>query len=196
MKKCSYCGAEYPDDAVMCAIDHTPFAAEAQGEFSEGLRWPPKSAFGLAFTGGLGALLICTGVFFVVGRIERDITRMYQVGDTGVPASYDIVDFHHAVITYSLFMVGALLFTFFACYNRCLRESHGIITALITFAVIFLQTIGHIFISSFVIFLYFVPVLVFGIALGSPIFFYVGGALQVLIGAWLLGWFRHRRTAA
>ena len=24
MKKCSYCGAEYPDDAVMCAIDHTP----------------------------------------------------------------------------------------------------------------------------------------------------------------------------
>ena len=25
MKKCSYCGAEHPDDAVMCAIDHTPF---------------------------------------------------------------------------------------------------------------------------------------------------------------------------
>jgi hypothetical protein len=25
MKACSYCGAEYPDDAVMCTIDHTPF---------------------------------------------------------------------------------------------------------------------------------------------------------------------------
>jgi hypothetical protein len=24
MKTCSYCGAEYPDDAVMCAIDQTP----------------------------------------------------------------------------------------------------------------------------------------------------------------------------
>ncbi len=25
MKRCSYCGAEYPDDAVACAIDQTPF---------------------------------------------------------------------------------------------------------------------------------------------------------------------------
>ena len=30
MKKCSYCGAEYPDDAVMCAIDQTPFECPAE----------------------------------------------------------------------------------------------------------------------------------------------------------------------
>lgn len=30
MKKCSYCGAEYPDDAVRCAIDHTPFETPAE----------------------------------------------------------------------------------------------------------------------------------------------------------------------
>jgi hypothetical protein len=36
MKKCSYCGAEYSDDAVMCAIDHTPFERH-----SEHLSEPP-----------------------------------------------------------------------------------------------------------------------------------------------------------
>jgi hypothetical protein len=30
MKKCSYCGAEYPDDADMCAIDHTPFESPSE----------------------------------------------------------------------------------------------------------------------------------------------------------------------
>jgi hypothetical protein len=24
MKRCSYCGAEYPDDAMVCATDNTP----------------------------------------------------------------------------------------------------------------------------------------------------------------------------
>ena len=25
MKKCPYCGAEYPDDTIECAVDKTPF---------------------------------------------------------------------------------------------------------------------------------------------------------------------------
>lgn len=32
MKKCSYCGAEYPDDAKMCAVDHTPFEPAADSK--------------------------------------------------------------------------------------------------------------------------------------------------------------------
>ena len=52
MKTCSYCGAEYPDDAVMCSVDHTPFErpAEPDSEPSESsepkgpeYRFPPIS---------------------------------------------------------------------------------------------------------------------------------------------------------
>jgi hypothetical protein len=35
MKKCSYCGAEYPDEAAMCTIDHTPFESPAEPQKSE-----------------------------------------------------------------------------------------------------------------------------------------------------------------
>jgi hypothetical protein len=48
MKKCSYCGAEYPDDAVMCAIDHMPFERPAEPPPPEPkrpeYRFPPISA--------------------------------------------------------------------------------------------------------------------------------------------------------
>jgi hypothetical protein len=30
MKKCSYCGAEYPDDAAVCAVDRTPLEGAGQ----------------------------------------------------------------------------------------------------------------------------------------------------------------------
>ncbi len=48
MKKCSYCGAEYPDDASICTIDHTPFERPAEPKEPESkkpeYRFPPISA--------------------------------------------------------------------------------------------------------------------------------------------------------
>jgi len=41
MKTCSYCGAEYPDDAVICTIDHTPFERPVESEEVEQLE--PKN---------------------------------------------------------------------------------------------------------------------------------------------------------
>lgn len=44
MKQCSYCGAEYPDDATECAIDKTPFG-EAPSETSPGIKLPTFAVF-------------------------------------------------------------------------------------------------------------------------------------------------------
>ena len=52
MKKCSYCGAEYPDDAVVCAVDQTPFTVEPPAAFSKWkiFLWPAViSALALYF---------------------------------------------------------------------------------------------------------------------------------------------------
>jgi hypothetical protein len=35
MKKCSYCGAEYPDDAVICPLDQTPFENVKAGSMGQ-----------------------------------------------------------------------------------------------------------------------------------------------------------------
>jgi len=192
MKKCSYCGAEYPDDAVVCATDQTPLTTDAPGKFADVVRWTPKSPLGLALTSGFAALLICTGIFYAIGRVMRDILRMHHVG-TSVPANYDNVIFFHPAITWTLFSLGALLFTFFVCYNRCLKESHGIITAIITLGIIALLTLGPTFMPSLFSFLWFVPVVLFGMSTHLSAVYYIVAALQIFAGVWLLGWFRQRK---
>jgi hypothetical protein len=185
MRKCSYCGAEYPDDTVACTVDQTPLVSQPSGKIHDAVRSP----VGLAITSGLASLLICTAIYFTIGRIMRDIIRMHGV-DTGVPASYDVTDFIHPAITWSLFGIGALCFTFFVCYHRCLKESHGVITAIISFAIIVSLTFGPMFAASLFDFTRLVPAVLIGMSTGSSAGYYIGAALQVVVGVWLLDWFR------
>jgi hypothetical protein len=202
MKPCGYCGRENDDTTMYCMECGTPFTTEVPGKFADLWHWTPQSPLGLAFTSGLAALLISTGVFYGGSKVMGD-WRMHHAGDTVTPVMYDLTASSptgiplHFITWYSyvsLISLGALIFTFFVCYNRCQKKSHGIITAILAFGIIGLLTFMPMFVPRLISFFWLVPVLNVVVLLGS-VGFYIGAALQIFAGAWLLGWFRRQKPA-
>jgi hypothetical protein len=71
MKTCSYCGAEYPDDAVMCATDHTPLAGAPilpLQEFTKDWSWIRGAVRLFSFLLVVFALIFTW--FMLFGRID------------------------------------------------------------------------------------------------------------------------------
>lgn len=186
MKKCSYCGAEYPDDALVCPIDRTPFDPESPPKISDAARSP----LCLALTSGLASLLICTAVYFATGRIMRDIITARGLDRGTAPGTWGELSFIYPGITWSLFLIGALCFTFYVCYHRSLKESHGVVTAIVSFGIIASLVFGPM-LAPGLSYLYLVfPTVLVGLGTRSSAGFYIGAVLQVIVGAWLLGRFR------
>lgn len=71
MKKCSYCGKEYPDEAEVCAIDQGPL--QEVSEAPEVPNWPP----GTTLRQQLVAMKLSDDFDAAVGR--RDRRRMYSI---------------------------------------------------------------------------------------------------------------------
>jgi hypothetical protein len=74
MKKCSYCGAEYPDDTVMCAVDHTPLdnppPLPEEAHSIIGI-----ASFGISVVvGGLTLVLFCLASILTAHRIPGERT--------------------------------------------------------------------------------------------------------------------------
>jgi hypothetical protein len=141
----------------------------------------------------LAAFLICTGIFFAVGRVMLDIWEMHHPVDAGMLANYhDIGTFIHPAITWTMFSLGTVLFTFFICYNRCQTELHGIITTIVTFCIIALLTLGPMLVPCLSSFMIIVPVVLIGMSINVSAGYYIVAALQIVVGAWLLNWFRRK----
>jgi hypothetical protein len=112
MKKCSYCGAEYPDDAVRCAIDQTPFE-EVSPEAAR-VRLPtfaifsehkiPVSLAVLSYVFFLPA----AGCFAFIGFMI-----LMLVISGGFPVSGEVV---------SKCIIGLFIGIFFLCLSRGLRR--------------------------------------------------------------------------
>jgi|GEM_PF-3357390 len=196
MKPCGYCGRQNDDAALHCIECGTSFTGEHGRKFADVWHWTPKSPLGFAFASGLGTILICTGIFFSLEGNLLAISRTPSFGETGVPTeivSFSLT-FSHPAITLTVFSLGVLTFTFFTCYNRCRKESHGILTAIIAVAVIALLTIAPSLTSSLFSLVWFVPMVLIGVGAGSSIGYYAIAVLQVLVGIWLLGWLKRRNV--
>jgi hypothetical protein len=178
MKKCSYCGAEYPDDAAVCSIDQT--ALDGQPSAPSFLR-ALQSPAGLAVTSGLAAFLITTGIFSAVGRVSLHIYKIHH------PVSFAPPYAREAFIMYPLvgwlLMIAFVVFTFAVCWLRCQKRWQAIVAAVITLGILALPLFSAGFLSI-------VPALAIGVATDSSAGYYIVAAVQICVGAWLLGWVR------
>ena len=179
MKKCPYCGAEYPDETAVCAIDQTPFEQE-KFQTRESFHRTLQSAPGRAITTGLAIFFINTGIYCFVGRLDLEISKIFHHGyvlPSGVKEIIEMSEF----VKWLLFF-GLTFFTFRVCLARSEKVWHGIMIATITCAI----TVVFMSPMPLVILL---PAFLIGFITNSSVCYFFGSAFQFVGGAFLLGWF-------
>lgn len=97
MKKCPYCGAEYPDDVMVCAIDQTPFERPSEPLPAS----DPGMLFRLIFI-AITTLAIIGSVLLSFGAVSRALQHHPELGVWGhlgsclrifIPTLYFILSF-------------------------------------------------------------------------------------------------------
>jgi hypothetical protein len=188
MKKCPYCGAEYPDDAIVCTIDQTPFEEEAP-RASENFRKFLQSSVGLAITTGLAIFLINTGVYCAVGRAYLKIYEIFHPNDIAPPPVREIIT--TSTLIRWILIIGFAFFTVNVCRTYCGKQWQGIFVAIITFGITALLLL-----LPGIALIILVPAFFIGLTTDSSAGYYIGSAFQIFFGAWLLGWLGRRKASA
>ncbi len=72
MKKCSYCGAEYPDDATVCATDQTPLDSPSPEALSAK---EPHSLLGIASF----CISLAVGLLMLMAVVAAGILNQHRI---------------------------------------------------------------------------------------------------------------------
>ena len=176
MKKCSYCGAEYPDEATECLIDKTPLGEDAPPPT---VKVPPNPAARLVAKCILGIFLINTGIYFAVGRTYLIIFNQFHPDHVHPQHGYPIMIMYGPVGWF--LTVCFLLLAFIVCRKKCPDKRQALIVAVVAMCLTLLAqgTVAMLAIPAFLV----------GLATNSSAVSLIVSAIQIVAGAWLLGWF-------
>jgi len=75
MNRCTYCGRENEDTQASCSGCGTPFARE-EGPPSRSIVEVLRSPTGMAISTSLAVLLLCGGIFFLVGSLTAELSNV------------------------------------------------------------------------------------------------------------------------
>ncbi len=188
MKRCSYCGAEYPDDATECAIDRTPFVA-ATPAAPRMLTRTVESGLRLALLNGFGVLLILLALFFAIGRLYAE----YRMPPQQMPGyvTYSILT---STAPAPFIILAAALPIFFVCRARSQERRVGIVSAAFILLIAAVLIVSAKIMPTIAMF-WCLPALLIGQTSNSSFGYYFGAVLQIAIGAWLIIWFHPRASS-
>jgi hypothetical protein len=187
MKACGYCGREDDDSAAHCRECGTAFATatDASGSVLQTLNTPA----GLVATGALGTLLVATALFFVIGRAFVELRIL-----PGLPPAADygtMYSFFTSVRPAPFIALLVIVPAFLVCRARCSTRRIGTAAAVLTAGAICVLAVLPRFVPRSAE-LWCLPAMVLGDGGASSVGCYVGAGLQLVLGSWLLIWFRTR----
>lgn len=192
MKLCGCCGHESEEEVTHCAGCGTAFVAAVPPGSNSPLRHGLDSPLGGALSSVLGSVLIPTGIGFAAMRLFFDVQELANGGPMDKPGVF-AVGMMGALFILPPLALGTVIFAFTVCLSRCQRRAQGLASALVAISVVLVLVACREFWVLF-------PAVLLGKATHSSVGWYLGSAIQLGIGAWLLGWFdrwkkQQRRTA-
>src|SRR5215469_8581659 len=176
MKKCSYCGAEYPDDATECLIDKTPFEEDAPSPTAT-VQPPPNPAARLIAKCTGGIFLINTGIFFAVGRTDL-IIEDHLHPELALPSGGRTIMFMYKPLVWFLTLCFILL-TFLVCRKKLPIKKQAFVVGVVA--------MGLTLLAQGTIVMLAVPAVLLGLGTNSSAVYLGVSTIQIVIGAWLVG---------
>ena len=180
MKRCSYCGRESEESSMSCRECGTELCIHQPSTGDEDSNSPLSSNALVTLKSIIGVVLISTGVYFTTSRVFFDLQELTNGGPIGKLGIYAVGILF--LPFWFILAVGSFIFTLVIFCRLTEGRFYALIGAIVSLAILAL----FFFRPRFGIFL---PASLMGKATGLSIVGHFGSALQLTMGAWLLGWF-------